>query len=478
MIASHRIIPVILSGGIGARLWPASRQLQPKQLLPLVGDRTMIRATVDRVASLGNAAPPIVVTNAEHADAIQHELGGAEQPHATLILEPVGRNTAPAVAVAAHEAMAGGTDPLLLVLPSDHTIADQAAFVEAVHHAAEAADSGYLVTFGITPERAETGYGYIKAGSQISTHVLAVEAFKEKPDATTASGYVDSGDFLWNSGMFLFRASKYLEELSAHDPVMAGLALEAWANATRDGHRVLLHPDAFGQIDGSSIDYTIMERTSMAAVVPTDPGWNDVGSWASLWDIAQHDAEGNVVIGDVVAVDVRDSYIRGGDRLVAVVGVEDIIVVDSQDAVLVTTRDNAQHVKQIVDRLASENRSELETDGTVLQPWGGFRNIASGPGFRVLHLWLDPGQETPIQVHENRRGHWQVLRGVARATIDGTTTQVRVKESAYIPAGAAHCLANGGDGVLEVIEVNIDMQIDDEVIARFLNDNGTAGSGS
>jgi mannose-1-phosphate guanylyltransferase/mannose-6-phosphate isomerase len=221
-----------------------------------------------------------------------------------------------------------------------------------------------------------------------------------------------------------------------------------------------------------------MERTSMAAVVPTDPGWNDVGSWASLWDIAQHDAEGNVVIGDVVAVDVRDSYIRGTDRLVAVVGVEDMIVVDTHDAVLVTTRDNAQHVKQIVDQLVSENRSEIQTDGTVLQPWGGFRTIASGPGFRVLHLWLDPRQETPIQVHEKRRGHWQVLRGVARATIDGTTEQVPVRESVYIPAGAPHCLANGGEGMLEVIEVDIDVRIDDDVIARFLDDNGIAGSGS
>ncbi len=366
MTVSHRITPVILSGGIGARLWPASRRLQPKQLLPLVESRTMLGATIDRVTSIASVTSPIVVTNGLHADAIEHELTSASQAAATLILEPMGRNTAPAVAVAALEADAQGDEALLLVLPSDHTIADEEAFAEAVGHASDAAASGYLVTFGIAPDRPETGYGYIRVGSPITADVMHVDKFKEKPDADTAAAYVESGQYLWNAGIFLFKASTYLEELEAHDPTMALLARQAWEQADRKGQRVLLEAESFRQIESSSIDYTVMEHTTMAAVVPTDPGWNDVGSWASLWDIAEHDQDGNAISGDVLAVDVRNSYVRGGDRLIAVVGLENVIIVDTPDALLVTTRDNAQDVKQIVDRLAAENRQELETDGTVL----------------------------------------------------------------------------------------------------------------
>jgi mannose-1-phosphate guanylyltransferase/mannose-6-phosphate isomerase len=449
--------------------------LQPKQLLPLVDDRTMLRATLDRVGVLEDVAPPIIVTSGLHAGAIEHDIAGSSDVGATLILEPMGRNTAPAIAVAALEALETGANPLLLVLPSDHTIADEDAFAQAVRLAAESAASGYLVTFGITPDRPETGYGYIKVGTPINDDVMRVSEFKEKPDADTAAAYLESGVYLWNAGMFLISASAYLKELKAHDPTMAELARHAWERADRDGSQVHLDAEAFEKIAGSSIDYTVMERTSMAAVVPTDPGWNDVGSWASLWDIARHDADGNVVIGDVVAVDVRDSYVRGGDRLVAVAGVENIVVVDTKDAVLVTTRDTAQYVKQIVDQLSSQNRPELETDGTVLEAWGGSRTIASGPGYRVLHVWLDPGQETPIQVDEKTHEHRQVVRGVARVTIDGLVTQVHAGESVYIPPGAAHKLANEGDGALEVIEMDIDVRIDGDVITRFLDDHGTTG---
>ena len=477
MTASRRITPVILSGGIGARLWPASRRLQPKQLLPLVDDRSMLRATIDRVASLGSVTPPIIVTSGLHADAIEHELLSASQSEATLILEPMGRNTAPAIAVAALEALTKGGEPLLLVLPSDHTIADEEAFAHAVLSAAEAAASGHLVTFGITPERPETGYGYIKLGASITGNVMRVDEFREKPDDATAATYVESGDYLWNSGMFLLQASTYLEELETHDPTMADLARKAWKHADREGQRVQLNAEAFSKIDGSSIDYAVMERTALAAVVPTDPGWNDVGSWSSLWDIAGHDAEGNVVSGDVLAVDVHNSFVRGGDRLMAVVGLEDIVVVDTPDAVLVTSRERAQDVKQIVDLLASENRAELETDGTLLKPWGGFRTVTTGPGYRVLHLWLDPGEKTSIQVHEMKSEHWQVLRGVANVTIGNSTTVVPERESVYIPPGAAHRLENKGDSVLEVIELDVDMQMDEASIAQFLGNRGDAEEG-
>jgi mannose-1-phosphate guanylyltransferase/mannose-6-phosphate isomerase len=371
MNASPRITPVVLSGGIGARLWPASRRQQPKQLLPLVDDRSMLRATIDRVSSFDSANPPIVVTNRLHAEAIERELAGASQTDATLILEPMGRNTAPAVAVAALEAVAQWGDSLLLVLPSDHTIGDEEAFKSAVLGAADAATAGHLVTFGITPQRAETGYGYIKVGAPITGDVMRVDEFREKPDAETATSYLASGAYLWNSGMFLLDASTYLRELSALDPVMADLARQAWERSDRDGSRVLLNAEAFEAIDGSSIDYTVMEHTNVAAVVPTDPAWNDVGSWASLWDLTAHDADGNVISGDVLAVDVKNSYVRGGDRLIALVGIEDVIVIDTPDAVLVTTRDNAQDVKKIVDRLAAGHRRELEADEPDSDPGEG-----------------------------------------------------------------------------------------------------------
>ena len=315
-----------------------------------------------------------------------------------------------------------------------------------------------------------TGYGYIRLGSAITEHVMRVDEFKEKPDAATATEYVDSGDYLWNSGMFLLDASTYMKELEHHDAVMAGLAHMAWDQAERDGSEVLLDADAFSRIEGSSIDYTVMEHTDMAAVVPTDPAWNDVGSWASLWDIAAHDGDGNAVTGDVLAVDVHNSYVRAGTRLVAVVGLDDVVVVDTRDAVLVTTRHAAQDVKQVVDQLAETDRIELESDGTVLSPWGGSRTLTSGPGFQVSHVWLDPGGETPIQVHEDKSRHWHVLRGVAKATIDGTSVLVPERESVYIPQGIAHMLENGGDEVLELIDIEIDVQTDPDIVARFLND--------
>lgn len=354
------LVPVVLSGGSGTRLWPASRLNQPKQLLPLVDERSMIRATIDRVAGIGSAQRPIIVTNRDHADAISYEMVTAGYPDAVLILEPVGRNTAPAIAVAAHEAMADG-DPLLLILPSDHTIEDVDAFQEAVRLAAGAANSGYLVTFGITPSRPETGYGYIRVGSEITSGVRRVVEFKEKPEAATAAAYIESGDYLWNSGMFLIKASRYLEELATHAPDIAAASASAYGAATRDGDRILLDEEIFGGCRSDSIDFAVMEQTSMAAVVPTDPGWNDVGSWASIWDIADKDAQGNVLIGDIITVRTSGSYVRSANRLVAVVGVEDIIVVDTPDALLVVSKDSAQDVKEIVDMLRADDRAELKT---------------------------------------------------------------------------------------------------------------------
>ncbi len=429
----------------------------------------MIHATVDRLAGLEDIAPPFIVTGSMHADAISREMARARHPNACLILEPTGRNTAPAVAVAAHEAMKDGHDPLLLILPSDHTISREDVFVDAVHAAAKVATAGHLVTFGIKPTRPETGYGYVKVGDPITASAFQTAEFKEKPDQETAIAYIESGDYLWNAGMFLFRASTYLDELETHAPEMARLSRTAWERADRLDNRVLLDAETFSSISGDSIDYAVMERTSMAAVVPTDPGWNDVGSWASLWDIATKDSNGNAITGDVIDVAVTNSYVSAGDRLVAVVGLDNVVVVDTPDALLVAGRENAQDVKAVVDILTSKLRTEIETNGLEYRPWGTVRVVASGPGYRIRHLSVDRGAQKPMNTHESRTKHWLVVRGVATVTTDETTMMVGDRESALIAAGVRHQLTNSGDGTLELIEVGVEMALEQHEVSRFLD---------
>lgn len=435
----------------------------------------MMRSTIDRVAALESTERPIVVTNADHADAITREMLASGYPDALLILEPVGRNTAPAVAAAAHEAMARG-DPLLLILPSDHTIADGDAFRKAIGSAKEAAVDGYLVTFGIAPSRPETGYGYIKVGEAIGDAVSRVIEFKEKPDETTAKQYVESGEYLWNSGMFLIRASRFLEELEKYAPDIAANASAAHRDATRRGNQVLLEIEAFASCRSESIDYAVMEHTSMAAVVPTDPGWNDIGSWASLWEIAEKDADQNVVFGDVTSVDTTGSYIRASNRLVATVGIDDMVIVDTPDALLVAKRDSAQDVKKMVDKLKLDHRAELETDGSESRPWGRFHTIASGPGYRVRRLWLDPGGSTSLTQHENESEHWIVITGLARITTGDVRALVSTNETVYIPPKETHRLENAGDDTLEVIQVRVGSYLVEGDIERFMDAQTRTGS--
>lgn len=443
----------------------------PKQLLPLVGDRSMMRETIDRVATLGAVDRPIIVTNQGHVEAITREMVTSGYSDARFILEPVGRNTAPAVAVAAHEAMNDG-DPLLLVLPSDHTIDDEDAFREAVGVAAEAATAGYLVTFGITPTRPETGYGYIKTGAPITPSISRVAEFKEKPDGDTATRYVESGDYLWNSGMFLIKASTYLSELESLAPDIAASSASAHKNAIVEGNRVSLDAEAFAVCRAESIDYAVMEGTAMAAVVPVDPGWSDVGSWESLWSITDKDSDGNVLIGDVKTVGTSNSYVRSSNRLVATVGVENTVVIDTPDAVLVAGMESAQDVRAIADALIEDHRPEIEFDSMVLRPWGRFCTIDSGPGFRVLHLWMDPGGKTSVKQHRHRAEHWLVVKGVARITTGETTRLVPTKESVYVPAGEIHRLENPGDDVLEVIEVDVGTYVGEDDIKRYADAYG------
>ena len=468
------LIPVVLSGGSGTRLWPASRLSRPKQLLSLVDDRSMLEATIDRAAALGASTDPIVVANVDHADAITREVIASGHPTTCLILEPTGRNTAPALAVAAIAAIetAELDDPVILVLPADHIIGNESAFRDAVFAAYEAANAGYLVTFGITPSAPETGYGYIKVGQAIAPMVKRVAGFKEKPDAEAAEQYISSGEYLWNSGMFLMKASRYLEELEQFAPDIASSASEAFHSGRVEGNRIYLDPDSFTSSPSDSVDYAVMEHTSMAAVVPVDPDWSDVGSWASLWELADKDDLGNALMGDVLAVDTSHTYVRGADRLIATVGVEDLIIVDTPDAVLVARRQSAQNVKGIVDILSESKRQELISDGADRRPWGHFRTVDSGAGFSVLHLWLDPGGKTSLKTHAHRSESWLVLGGVAKITTGSSTRLVPAGESVSIPAGEMHRLENPGSEVLEVIEVAIGRRVGEDGVTRHSDVHG------
>ena len=350
------IVPVLMSGGAGTRLWPASRSDHPKQFLPLVDDRSMVQATLDRLTGL-DTAPPLVVANAAHHGLVAAELDKAGHDPARVILEPMGRNTAPAAAVAALHLTADGADPLMLLLPADHVIEDVPSFHTAVRHAAELAAGGALVTFGIVPTSPETGYGYIKTGHPVDGTAFRIERFVEKPDVPTAQAYLESGSYLWNSGMFVFRCSTYLATLGEHAPEMLASCRETM-EASESGNGILLHAARFAATPADSIDYAVMENTDQGMVVPLDAGWSDVGSWAALWDIADHDVDGNALVGDVVAIDTRDSYIRSEYRLVTVAGLEGVVVVSTPDALLVTTVEKCQNVKAIVDTLKSQGRPE------------------------------------------------------------------------------------------------------------------------
>ncbi len=460
MPSPSTVVPVILSGGFGTRLWPASRRRQPKQLLPLVDDRTLFRSTLDRVGGISGVAPPVILCNEDQEPGIQRDLAIAGSDAATVILEPVGRNTAPAVAVAALELAMRDEDPLLLVLPADHVIRNEEGFTEAVELATWFADRNYLVTFGISPTHPETGYGYIRFGKPLAEGVREVKEFKEKPDRRTAEEYVVSGRYLWNSGMFLFKATTYLDELGRYNPEIVTAAKAALDNAQRKENTIRLDEASFIASPRDSIDYAVMEHTESAAVVPIHAGWSDVGTWSALYDLAEKDDDGNVITGDVELLDVSNSYVRSGGRLVAAIGLDGVVLVDTRDAVLVAKRDRAQDVKTILERLQRAHRPETETDGAEQRPWGRFVTVEQGrgergPGFRVLRLWIDPGAKTSLQTHPHRSEHWIVVSGTARATIGNTTRLVPSGDSVFIPHGEPHRLENGGEETLEVIEIDL-----------------------
>ncbi|MBO9716371.1 MAG: mannose-1-phosphate guanylyltransferase/mannose-6-phosphate isomerase [Pseudoxanthomonas sp.] len=458
------MIPVILSGGSGTRLWPLSREAYPKQFLPLAGTDTMLQATWRRVAPLATAAP-ILVANEDHRFMVAEQLREAGCTPGAILLEPVGRNTAPAIAVAALQATAGGEDPLLLVLPSDHVISDPVAFRAAVGRAAAAADAGKLVTFGIVPTGPETGYGYIKASP--GDDVRAVERFVEKPDAATAQGYVDSGEYFWNSGMFLFRASRYLEELGRHQPQMLAACRAAFDGARRDEDFVRLDKDAFTTSPSDSIDYAVMEKTADAAVLPISVGWNDVGSWSALWEVAEQDGDGNAHHGDVVALDCRDTLAWADGRLVAMIGLRDVVVVDTDDSLLVAHKDQVQEVKTVVAQLKAAGRPEPTFHRKVYRPWGSYDSIDMGERFQVKRITVKPGAALSLQMHHHRAEHWIVVSGTAKVTRGQDTLLLSENQSTYIPLGVTHRLENPGKVPLELIEVQSGSYLGEDDIVRF-----------
>lgn len=466
----HDILPVILSGGSGTRLWPLSREAYPKQFLPLAGDVSMLQATWQRVAPVATRAPLVVANEAHRFVAAEQlaQVGGQPQ---TILLEPVGRNTAPAIAVAALEAISDGSDPLLLVLPSDHVITDTAAFHAAIGDAAPAAAAGKLVTFGIVPTGAETGYGYIRAGGQDT--VRPVEQFIEKPDLATAQGYLAAGGYFWNSGMFLLRASRYLAELERLAPDMAAGCRAAHAGAVRDADFTRLAADSFAAIEGNSIDYTVMEHTADAVVLPLDAGWNDVGSWSALRDVSPRDDDGNAHRGDVISIGCRNSYAYA-KSLVAMVGLEDVIVVETEDAVLVAHADKVQQVKDVVARLKAEGRSEASGHRKVYRPWGSYDSIDQGERFQVKRITVKPGGTLSLQMHHHRAEHWIVVSGTAEVTRGDEVILLAENQSTYIPLGVTHRLRNPGKLPLELIEVQSGSYLGEDDIVRFEDTYGRA----
>ena len=455
--------PVLLSGGSGTRLWPLSREAYPKQFLPLAGDATMLQATWQRVAAIADAAP-IVVAGEDHRFLVAEQLRQIGAPTPAIVLEPLGRNTAPAIAAAALQALAGDDDPLLLVLPSDHVVRDGEAFRAAVRQAMPAAEAGALVTFGVVPDAPETGFGYIQAAP--GDGVRKVLRFVEKPDAATAQRYLDDGGYYWNSGMFLLRASRYLDELQRFRPDIVAAVRAAFDTAARDGDFIRLDKAAFAACPSDSIDYAVMEKTDAACVLPVDIGWNDVGSWSALWEVSEQDADGNAHHGDVVSIDSRNSYAYAR-RLVALVGVDDLVVVETDDAVLVARKDKVQQVKDVVARLKAGQRSQAVLHREVHRPWGSYDSVDVGERFQVKRIKVKPGARLSLQSHERRAEHWIVVSGVARVTRDNDVFELFANQSAYIPIGAKHRLENPGSEMLELIEVQSGDYLGEDDIVRY-----------
>ena len=474
------IQPVVLSGGSGTRLWPLSREKYPKQLLALIGEDSLLQATVRRVDGIPGVdlAAPMVVCNEEYRFVIAEQLRLMDKP-GPIVLEPLGRNTAPALTLAALAATRDGADPILLVMPADHVILDVAAFQSVVRQGAALADGGAVVTFGITPDCPETGFGYIQTGATLGQGAACrIARFDEKPDAVTAQGYLDSGDYLWNSGLFMLRASVWLQAIGVCRADILAACRTAWEQGSADGDFLRVGKDAFAACPADSIDYAVMERIAAAGaklsaelpagvVIPLSAGWSDVGAWDALWKVLPKDAAGNVAQGDVQLHDCRNTLALSGGRLVACIGVEDLVVVETPDAILVSHKERTQEVKLIVDRLKTEGRSEGQLHRKVFRPWGSYDGVDAGERFLVKRIIVKPGACLSLQMHHHRAEHWIVVRGTAKVTRDETSYLVSENESTFIPLGTKHRLENPGRVPLEMIEVQSGSYLGEDDIVRF-----------
>lgn len=461
------MLAVILSGGSGTRLWPLSRHAYPKQFLPLVSDESLLADTIARGLAVSSGSRVMAVTNEAHRFVVAAHLEEKAEGRAdSVVLEPVGRNTAPAIALAALAASERDPEELLLVLPSDHAMVDQSAFSDAVARGARVALSGKLVTFGVIPTSPETGYGYIRSGDDHDEY-SDVAAFVEKPDLETAEQYLASGGYYWNSGMFLFRADRYLEELERSQPEMLNACIASWSGRETDNDFVRAEREAFERCPGDSIDYAVMEKTNEAVVVPLDAGWSDVGSWNSIWEMQPKDENGNVFRGDVISDAVTGSLIHSDGRLVAALGVDDHVIVETDDVVLVADRNRVQDVKNLVNQLKDQGRQEYRLHKRVHRPWGTYEGIAQGSRFQVKRITVYPGASLSLQKHHHRAEHWVVVKGTAAVQRDGEELLLTEDQSTYIPLGHTHRLTNPGVIPLEVIEVQTGSYLGEDDIVRF-----------
>jgi mannose-1-phosphate guanylyltransferase/mannose-6-phosphate isomerase len=470
---ANNIIPVIMCGGSGTRLWPLSRAQFPKQFLPLVNDTSMLQDTLARLPSKHQA--PVFICNEDHRFLVAEQVKQTNSAKSTILLEPKGRNTAPAVALAALNALTDNPDALLLVLAADHVIKEAEKFHQAVSVATVAAAQGKLVTFGIVPTHAETGYGYIQKGSKqewpqggnLENETFQVAKFVEKPDIETAQDYLDSGDYLWNSGMFLFKASRYIEELEKFRPDILSACRASMAKVEKDLDFTRPDRESFLQCAEESIDYAVMEKTKDAIVVPLDAGWSDVGSYSALWEVCQKDTQLNVIRGDVIAHDTSNSYIHSENKLIATLGVNNLVIIDTPDAVLIANKDNVQNVKEIVNELKAKQRTESTIHREVYRPWGKYDSVDTGERFQVKRITVNPGAKLSVQMHHHRAEHWIIVSGTAKITLDEKTFLLSENQSTYIPIGVVHALENPGKLPLEMIEVQSGSYLGEDDIVRF-----------